>query len=62
MENRFKNGYTCKACLKEGKGGYRFNQEPLTPLYYRIDKKFKFAGLVKCDKHGITEAIALREL
>lgn len=56
--NNFKNGYTCKKCMDK----YVFYATLMTPVYFRINKKFCFAGLVKCSEHGITEAIALRDL
>ncbi len=67
MSNRFKNGYTCKMCNDENELGKRFLiSNPLTPVYFRVDRKFKFAGLVKCSKHGdhngFAAAIALRDL
>lgn len=61
MVNNFRNGYTCKECADE-QGAYTSKRITMTPIYRRIDKKFVFAGLVECYKHGITEAIALRDL
>ncbi len=59
MVNNFRNGYTCKKCSSDS---WHNPGRTMTPVYFRIDKKFVFAGLVKCYKHGITEAIALRDL
>ena len=59
MGNNFRNGYTCKKCVTNG---WQNGGRTMTPVYFRIDKKFVFAGLVECPQCGITEAIALRDL
>jgi len=62
--NRFKNGYTCKICLESERSNQsvRSRGYTMTPVYFRIDQKFVFAGYVNCPDHGISEAIALRDL
>lgn len=62
MGNSFRNGYTCKKCAEDHPSRMRRTRTNLTPLYFRKDGKFIFADLVKCPTHGITEAIALRDL
>lgn len=61
MGNNFRNGYVCKKCA-EKVNMRMWTYRPMTPVYFRIDKKFVFANLVKCSEHGITEAVALRDL
>lgn len=67
-QNKFRNGYTCLECLKERINKKNtpflddFEGKNLPPLYRRVKGKFEFARLVECKKHGITEAVALRDL
>lgn len=62
MVNNFRNGYTCKKCVSKERHRWIVNITPMTPVYFRMNKKFVFAGFVNCSEHGITEAVALRDL
>lgn len=59
MGNPFKNGYTCKKCVVANRQYAGFI---MTPVYFRIDKKFVFANLVNCPICGISESVSLRDL